>query len=491
MATKMKQNRENIQLIISLFIAGLLLAIILAVVNNFFWKPNPSITSNQPVNPTTQTFSTTNSFDNELFSYGERDLFAGEARTSDIREGIKSFSNGNYSQAVKFFKNALQDNKNLPDIAIYLNNAKTRIGNNSSNSTFNLAVVVPATNQPNLAREMLRGVADAQAKFNEQGGLNNRALQIIIANDSDDEQVAAKVAKTIAASPEILGVIGHNNGRSSQAGMKEYEKVGLAQISPSSAISSVKSRVFFRATLSDKKLAKKLAEHIKNKLNLNKAVVIYNSQDISSSSIKKSFEENFRQLNGNILTAIDMSNTTFNVDTSIQKAAESQVKAIVLFPDVYFVDKAFAIIQANSKLPETSKIKLFGSTVFNQVKTLKEGGEGTKELTVVVPWFSESQKSRLFAEDAAKRWGDLITFRTAFSYDATQAFIQALANTLSTQSKPSREDVLGNLELTNLSPNDTSGEELKFRDRERIGEAILIQVVGDTRSQYSFKLVNE
>jgi branched-chain amino acid transport system substrate-binding protein len=489
----MKQNRENIRLIISLFIASLLLTIILAFVKYIISPGNPSVTSNSSANTTTQaqTYSDLSSFNDQHFSYGERDLFAGEARNSDIREGIKLFDRKNYSLAIRSFQYALQTNQNLPDIAIYLNNAKTRIGNTNSNSAFNFAVVVPVTNQPDLAREMLRGVADAQTKFNEQGGLNNRLLQIAIVNDNDDETVAAEVAKKLGESSDILGVIGHNNGRSSKAGMQEYEKVGLAQITSTTASSSFASHVFFRATLSDKKLAKKLATHIKSKLNINQAVVFYNSQDISSSSIKKQFEEKFQQLNGTILPAIDMNNTAFNVETSIQKSVAERVKAIILFPDVSFIDKALAIAQANSKLPETSKMKLFGATIFNQAKILQAAGESVKELTIVVPWFAESPKSRVFAENAAKKWQDLITFRTAFSYDATQAFTQSLSKALSSQSKPSRADILRNLESTNLPATDTSGEELKFSDRERVGEPLLIQVVGDTRSQYSFKLVNE
>jgi branched-chain amino acid transport system substrate-binding protein len=489
----MKQNRENIRLIISLFIAGFLLTIILAFFKYIISPGNPPVISNSRANTTTQAqnSSDSSSFNDQHFSYGERDLFSGEARNSDIRQGIKLFNNQNYSLAIRSFQYALQTNQNLPDIAIYLNNAKTRIGNTNSNSAFNFAIVVPVTNQPDLAREMLRGVADAQTKFNEQGGLNNRLLQIAIVNDNDDETVAAEVAKKLGENPEILGVIGHNNGRSSKAGMQEYEKVGLAQITSTTASSSFDSRVFFRATLSDKKLAKKLATHIKNQLNIDKAVVFYNSQDVSSSSINKQFEDKFQQLNGSILTAIDMNNIAFNIDTSIQKAVDERVKAIILFPDVYFVDKALAIAEANSKLPQTSRMKLFGATIFNQAKILQAGGESIKELTIVVPWFAESSKSKVFAENAAKKWQDLITFRTAFSYDSTQAFTQALSKALSTQSKPSREDILRNLESTNLPATDTSGEELKFSDRERVGEPLLIQVVGDTRSQYSFKLISD
>jgi ABC-type branched-subunit amino acid transport system substrate-binding protein len=482
-------DRENIRLMISLFIAGILLAIILSVANYFF-KPQPSVTDNPDsisnTSPTIISYSQT--LNNDLFSYGERNILTDSPRSSDIDNGIEAFRNGKYSESIKFFNNALKDNPNLPDIKIYLNNSKARL----AKETFTLAAVVPAVNASDLAREILRGVADVQAEINGQGGLNNRLLQIIIANDADNENQAREVAKKLALSSEILGLIGHNNGKNTLAGLPDYEKFGLAVMTPSSAGSKLKNQefhVFFRATYSDKILAKKLVNYIKNDLKLNKVAVFVNQKDITSLSFKESLQEKFQ---GTISPVFDFNNFDANtVNIIIQDLVKQQIKAAVLFPDIGYINKAKLLAKANSALPESSKLQLFGGTIFNRSKTLIEDGEDLKNLIIVVPWFPEVDKSKVFAQEAEARWRNIITFRTAFSFDATKAFIQALSkSSVFNKPNPSRQEILQQLKSTNLSATETSGEPLVFKDGERIsGEPILIKVVGDKESKYKFELV--
>ncbi|MFM6133240.1 MAG: hypothetical protein ACKPCP_03550, partial [Sphaerospermopsis kisseleviana] len=64
-----------------------------------------------------------------------------------------------------------------------------------------------------------------------------------------------------------------------------------------------------------------------------------------------------------------------------------------------------------------------------------------------------------------------VSWRTATSFDATQAFIKSLSN------GASRKTVLGNLKNVNLATDETSGYPLEFtEERERQGESILLQV---------------
>jgi ABC-type branched-subunit amino acid transport system substrate-binding protein len=479
------KDRENIRLLVSLFIAGVILAILLFIlkyVNIFqgFYTPPP-----QTVSPASSNLS---SLDDGFFSYGERNIFDNFS-SSDIDQGVKAFKTGKYSESIKLFSRTLKENKNLPDIKIYLSNAKVRL----SEKKFTLAVVVPAKKESDLAREMLRGVADAQAKFNEQGGLNNRLLQIIIANDGDNEDQARQIAKKLAANKDILGVIGHNNGKNILSALPEYDNANLAIITPSSASSELRNKdyhVFFRATLSDKILAEKLAYYIKTKLNLEKLTVFYNHGDSSSLSFKKFLEEKFQ---GDVsLEMIKIDDIDENeANKTIQNLVKREVKTAILLPGVNYVNKARLVASGNSKLPQGSKLQLFGSTIFNRTDILisQNGDNNFNDLIVVVPWFAEVDKAKLFAEEAQQRWDNIITFRTAFSFDATQAFIKAFSKSSAfDKPNPSREDILRNIESINVS--ETSGEPLAFKDGERIsGKPILIKVVRNNKSKYDFKLI--
>ncbi|MFM6272644.1 MAG: tetratricopeptide repeat protein, partial [Dolichospermum sp.] len=60
--------------------------------------------------------------DNSKISRGERTLFHANINTSTFRDqGIQAFQKGDYEQAAKFFKKAIEANKNDPEVVIYYN----------------------------------------------------------------------------------------------------------------------------------------------------------------------------------------------------------------------------------------------------------------------------------------------------------------------------------------------------------------------------------
>ncbi len=115
---------------------------------------------------------------------------------------------------------------------------------------------------------------------------------------------------------------------------------------------------------------------------------------------------------------------------------------------------------------------LGGSTLYND-RTLREGGNAIEGLILSIPWFWEVPQSKNFTQKAAQQWGGKISWRTATSYDATQALIQALS------SNPSRTTVLQKLRQVNLSPQQTSGNKIQFSSEGEIQmEPILIKIEG-------------
>ena len=87
--------------------------------------------------------------------------------------------------------------------------------------------------------------------------------------------------------------------------------------------------------------------------------------------------------------------------------------------------------------------------------------------------------------------GGEINWRTAMSFDATQAFL----NAFSLSGDNSRSLIREKLEETDLLARKTSGDGLKFDQRERLSEPILVKVVKDNRdtlaSEFGFALVKE
>ncbi|MBX9259438.1 amino acid ABC transporter substrate-binding protein, partial [Desmonostoc muscorum CCALA 125] len=99
-----------------------------------------------------------------------------------------------------------------------------------------------------------------------------------------------------------------------------------------------------------------------------------------------------------------------------------------------------------------------------------------KGLILAVPWFRDAPKSQRFAQEAEKQWGGGVSWRTATSFDATQALIESFK----LSPEVSRVTVLKNLPKINLSEN-TSGEQLKFDPSREINKEATLITVQDGR----------
>ena len=418
--------------------------------------------------------------DNGKISRGERTLFP-NINNPSRDQGIAAFKNGNYQEAAKLFQQAIKANRNDPELVIYYNNARAR----QQGSPFALAAVVPIGTDPDYAQEILRGVAQAQEQFNDNKGLNNRFLEIVIAND-DNTKSAQQVAQQLVKDNSILGVIGHHSSDATKEALPEYEKAGLAIISPTAASILLKSSVFFRAVYSDQVTGTKLAEYTYNNLQLKRAVIFANPNSPYSNSIREVFTNRFEKLGGEVVRKplINLTDTNFDARSEISTTVYSKdkfVQAAMLFPDTQSTDTAIKIAREitrrNARLkndPQSGRVKelkmLGGGSLYGN-QTLDKGGKNVEGLIVAIPWFRESSPAKAFAERSKQEWGGGISWRTATSFDATQAFIKALSN------NATRTNLLEKLPSINLDKNETSGYQLKFtEEREREGQSILVEV---------------
>ncbi len=414
----------------------------------------------------------------ERLSRGERTLFPSTTNNPERNLAIETFQEGDYSKAIELFDRALvAANYNDPELLIYQNNARAR----QQGNPFTLAAVVPADEQQDYAAEMLRGVAQAQNQFNQNGGKNGRLLEIVIANDNDEPKKARQVAQELIKDQSILGVIGHNSSNASNAGLEKYESAKLAMISPISTSTSLTGNSFFRTVPSDEAAGRSLANYATKKLGIEKIVIFYNPESSYSNSLKDAFEDEFTQLDGKVVRRIDLSNPNLNLKEVVYSSKFEQeygAKAALLVPSTTDVSAALKIARTNANGPG---LKLLGGDTLYSNETLQEGKEAVEGLILSVPWFREASPSKAFADAAKKQWRGDVSWRTATSFDATQMFINTLSD------NPSRSSVLARLKNVELEPNETSGSQLKFTSEgERESEPILVEVVNN-----NFELVKE
>ena len=422
--------------------------------------------------------------DNSRISRGNSTFFP-EINNIPRDKGIQAFKKGNYQEAIKLFKEAVNANRYDPEVLIYYNNSLAR----QQGSPFTLAVVVPLDknqDDKNNTPEILRGVAQAQDQFNQKKGLNGRLLEIVIANDSNTEK-AKEVAQELIKDSSILGVIGHISSDATKIALPEYEKAKLAVISPTSTSILLNNPVLFRAVYSDESAGKKLAEYTYKNLKLKKAVIFANPNSPYSNSIREVFANQFGKLGGEVVPKplIDLTASTFDPEREVDRSVYTnnvKAEAALLFPDTRSTNIALNIAKEITKRNEKPTTQnppkpefkmLAGDTLYNN-ETLTSGGKNVEGLIIAVPWFRGTSQAQSFAKKSAQQWGGGISWLTATSFDATQALIKTLSN------NPSRSTVLRDLKNVSLTKNETSGYPLKFTpEREREGESILLQVKGN------------
>ncbi|NES72065.1 MAG: branched-chain amino acid ABC transporter substrate-binding protein, partial [Okeania sp. SIO2D1] len=177
-------------------------------------------------------------------------------------------------------------------------------------------------------------------------------------------------------------------------------------------------------------------------------MVFYNERNSFSRSVKEFFDYEFTSLNSSKQVEVeDSSEQFFNTKKALKKAVDNQFQAAMLFPDLGTLDLAIEIANANYQLPENQKLKLFGASTLYHCDTLYQGQQAVKGLILAVPWFKGLPTAKPFLDRAKLQWRGEVGWRTATSYDATKAFIDALSNS---GDNPTRSKVLEKLKEVNL-----------------------------------------
>lgn len=396
------------------------------------------------------------------------------SQTTAAKEaGVKAFAKGDYQGAVQNFQASLQQNRNDPETIIYLNNATA-----SKGSFLKIAVSVPIGSNPNVAQEILRGVAQAQDEIHNSGGINGAQLQVEIVNDDNSQEVVREVARTLTKDPSILAVIGHNASNASLEAAPIYQQEKLVMVTPTSFANNLSGlgSYIFRTVPNISVMAGPLAEYAVKTAGKTNIAVCYDSQAPDNISFKDEFVAALTAAGGKLVpTVCDFSLPSFNPDKALADAVSKGAQGLMLAPHVDRIDRAISLARSNR-----GKLPLYGSTTLYTFQTLKDGQKDVDGLVLPVPWHPETNPGSRFSENARQRWGGIVNWRTATSFDATQAVIAGLR-----QSK-TREGLQQALRNTSFSTAGSS-EDVKFLPTgDRAGKPILVQVKQGGSTGYNF-----
>ncbi|RCJ42737.1 ABC transporter substrate-binding protein [Nostoc minutum NIES-26] len=380
----------------------------------------------KPKDPSQPIVQLINSCAKEQYSLGDRISFGDKIllrqdTNPDKEAGVKAFFNGDCNTAISKFQTyrAAQANLSDPETLIYLNNAKAR----QKGNWLKIAVSVPIGTNPNVAKEMLRGVAQAQNEVNSSGGINGKALEVAIANDDNDPNIASNIIATkFVNDPSILAVVGHNSTEVSNKAGEVYKGNGLVMIAPTSFdpnLTDLSRKYIFRTAPTNDFFAEKLSKFIKTTSKPNILICI------DSASGYQNFKSYFRtniEAAGGIVNPKDcnISDNT-NFDPVISEAKNSNANGLLLAFPVDKIQKGLEVVKANR-----GQLPLFGYPSLYTQQTLADGKATVDGMVLAVPWHPQAFPDNPFSQNAQELWGGPVNWRTATTYDATKAIIAGL-----------------------------------------------------------------
>ncbi|WP_375498473.1 ABC transporter substrate-binding protein [uncultured Nostoc sp.] len=456
-------------------ILALTLLLTVGIVGGSVWwftnngvKISNSITQNPEIgsNPSLQ----------DRISFGEKSLTPGDISPVK-KEGLQALTAKSYDKAIANLTDALKLNRNDPETLIFLNNA--RIG---SSKSYTIMASVPFGTDPNAALEILRGIAQAQNEINTSGGVKGVPLRVGIANDDDNPEIAKQIASNLVSNSEVLGVVGPNTSDSTLAAGTIYTSGQLVAISPTSTSVKISnfSRYVFRTVPSDFMAARSLANYMVRTLQKKNAVIFFNSQSNYSQSLKSEFVSSVSLEGGQVSSEFDLSQVGFSAAKSVEQATKQGTEVLMLAANTETLDKALQVVQINQK-----KLTLLAGDDVYTAKTLEIGREQAVGMVLAVPWHIDGAPKSNFPQKSRQLWGGDVSWRSALSYDATVALIEALKR------NPIRSGVQQVLLSSDFSATGASGTIRFLASGDRNAPVQLVKIVPGSRSRtgYDFEPV--
>ncbi|MEH1869792.1 MAG: ABC transporter substrate-binding protein [Nostoc sp.] len=407
--TPPRSRNSNFKYYIGVCISGIIGVVIGGNVVYFFRPPSQNCANKEQYSL------------NDRISLGEEILLKQDTNP-DKEAGVKAFAQGDCLTAIRKLQAYRGTNPSDPEALIYLNNAKAR----QKRDRLKIAVSVPIGTNPNVAKEILRGVSQAQDEVNSNGGINGEALEVAIANDDNDPSESAQLATRFGKDASILAVVGHNSSNASLSAAPVYQKDGLVMISPTSFAQNL-SRVgnyIFRTAPSVKSIADSVSNYAIKIAGKTNFLICVDYQGIDNQSFNDEFVKAIKAAGGQInSTECNISARDFNPSVVISQAVSSGANALVLGLYIDKIKQGLAVAESNK-----GQLTVFGSPTLFTNETLKEG-KGINGLIISAPWYPAAFPNNIFLQKAQKLWGATVNWRTATAYDATLAIIAGLQRT--------------------------------------------------------------
>lgn len=156
---------------------------------------------------------------------------------------------------------------------------------------YTLALVGPMSGaNAKYGKAMVKGAELFVDETNRHGGINGKKLSLDIYDDNNDPEKAVEIAKKIAESSDILGVLGHYYSTTTLAAAPIYEKAGIVMISASASDDTITENYesSFTTLPSSSFQGQFIVHYVRDVLKASSACVVLD-EDVYGTTLSESF----------------------------------------------------------------------------------------------------------------------------------------------------------------------------------------------------------
>ncbi|MDT8447321.1 MAG: mechanosensitive ion channel [bacterium] len=324
--------------------------------------------------------------------------------------------------------------------------------------TLHLAVVGPM--KEGAAGDAFYKAAQVFAdQYNAESSEHGYRLELQTFDDENDAQKAVQLARQIAQSPNILGVVGHNFSSVSLAAGPIYQELQIPAITPTSTNNQVTkdNPWYFRNIFSDAYQGRFLAQYAKVMLNMERVTVLYEDQPYGQFLAEK-FQLEAKAMGMEVALALEYSTDEASLNQQLSELGGKlgdQGEGTLLFIAGHNkeVTKILHYLRDNDLsfqvlLPDAAAQDDFVQAFASSPKELQHPGYYTDGIYTAAPLLfdSASQRAQKFAQDYQEKFGHAPGWRAAYAFDAALLLTQAA-------------------QMAQLGEGDIKAQRIKLRDQ--------------------------
>ncbi len=271
------------------------------------------------------------------------------------------------------------------------------------------------------------GAILAVEQQNLAGGINGREIQLIIRDDQQDPQTAARVDKELI-DEGVVAIIGHMTSAMSIVGVKVANDHGVLMVSPTTSTNELSGMDdnFFRIYPCNANSSRQLARHVYETDELKNTFIIYDiTNRAHTTSAMIEYRSEYEAIGGQIVGVTEFAS---GPDVSFTELAS---KVVAAKPDcLYLLSNAMDTAMICQQLTKANfPVQVVTSNWSATEELVQFGGKSVEGLFVLYSTDKSCQTPKYlhFLEAYRKRFNREPDFASCYAFDATRILMDALA----------------------------------------------------------------